>query len=77
MELIETVGRPPRVRLAQLPTPLEHAERLSELWGGPRIWIKRDDLLAEIRKRVAAVGERVRPHAQKLLRYEPATTTTD
>lgn len=34
----------PRVRLAQLPTPLEEASRLSEFLGGPRIFFKRDDL---------------------------------
>jgi D-cysteine desulfhydrase len=33
-----------RVPLARLPTPLEPAPLLSEAWGGPRIWIKRDDL---------------------------------
>jgi len=33
-----------RFPLAQLPTPLEFAERLTEAWGGPQIWIKRDDL---------------------------------
>ena len=30
--------------LALLPTPLESAPRLSEAWGGPNIWFKRDDL---------------------------------
>lgn len=35
---------PPRIDLARTPTPLEHAPRLSEVWGGPQIWIKRDDL---------------------------------
>lgn len=34
----------PRVRLAQLPTPLEPAKRLSAHLGGPPIWIKREDL---------------------------------
>jgi len=34
----------PRISLAHLPTPLEKAERLTEAWGGPSIWIKRDDL---------------------------------
>ncbi len=34
----------PRVRLAQLPTPLEEAPRLTEYLDGPRLWIKRDDL---------------------------------
>lgn len=33
----------PRVSLAHLPTPLEHAPRLSEHLGGPQIYIKRDD----------------------------------
>ena len=33
----------PRIRLGHLPTPLEPADNLSELLGGPRIWIKRDD----------------------------------
>ncbi len=36
--------RLPRVRLAHLPTPLEEAPRLADYLGGPRIWIKRDDL---------------------------------
>lgn len=35
---------PARRRLALLPTPLEAVDRLSEEWGGPRIWVKRDDL---------------------------------
>ena len=33
-----------RVTLAQLPTPLEAAPRLSQALGGPPIWIKREDL---------------------------------
>ncbi len=35
---------PRRIPLAMTPTPLEYAERLSVAWGGPGIWIKRDDL---------------------------------
>ena len=35
---------PPRIKLGRSPTPLEYAERLSVAWGGPHIWIKRDDL---------------------------------
>src|SRR5690554_6081907 len=34
----------PRVRLATLPTPLQEASRLSEVLGGPRIYLKRDDM---------------------------------
>ncbi|MDQ7820679.1 MAG: D-cysteine desulfhydrase family protein [Armatimonadota bacterium] len=43
MESVD-LHRLPRVRLAHLPTPLEEAPRLSAYLGGPRIWIKRDDL---------------------------------
>lgn len=35
---------PPRIRLARLPTPIEPLDRLSARWGGPRIFVKRDDL---------------------------------
>jgi 1-aminocyclopropane-1-carboxylate deaminase/D-cysteine desulfhydrase-like pyridoxal-dependent ACC family enzyme len=34
----------PRVPLALLPTPLMEAPRLAAAIGGPRLWIKRDDL---------------------------------
>ncbi|MDW7679727.1 MAG: D-cysteine desulfhydrase family protein, partial [bacterium] len=34
---------PPRVRLANLPTPIEPATRISREWGA-NIFIKRDDL---------------------------------
>jgi L-cysteate sulfo-lyase len=37
------LARFPRVRLAHLPTPLEHLPNLSRALGGPDIWIKRDD----------------------------------
>jgi L-cysteate sulfo-lyase len=33
----------PRLSFAHLPTPLEPMKRLTELLGGPRLWIKRDD----------------------------------
>jgi len=38
------IGRMPRTHLAGLPTPLEYAPRLTQVLGGPRIWLKRDDL---------------------------------
>ena len=50
--LVDTL---PRLRLAQLPTPLEEARRLSESLGGPRIFLKRDDLTG-----VALGGNKVR-----------------
>lgn len=34
----------PRIALAQLPTPLTELTRLSQFLGGPRIFMKRDDL---------------------------------
>jgi 1-aminocyclopropane-1-carboxylate deaminase/D-cysteine desulfhydrase-like pyridoxal-dependent ACC family enzyme len=34
----------PRLRFANLPTPVEPMQRLSAALGGPRLWIKRDDL---------------------------------
>lgn len=37
------LARFPRVRLAHLPTPLEHLPNLTRLLNGPEIWIKRDD----------------------------------
>ncbi|MDA7852427.1 D-cysteine desulfhydrase family protein [Porticoccaceae bacterium] len=38
------IDYPERLNLAQTPTPFYLLERLSEQLGGPRIWIKRDDL---------------------------------
>lgn len=35
---------PPRISLAQLPTPLQPLERLTKELGGPRLYVKRDDL---------------------------------
>ncbi len=43
-ELREKIGSFPRVRLAVLPTPLHEVPRFSAAIGGPRIFIKRDDL---------------------------------
>lgn len=34
----------PRLSLAQLPTPLQPLNRLHDKIGGPKIWVKRDDL---------------------------------
>ncbi len=39
-----TPQTPPRVTLARLPTPLEPLDNLHRAIGGPRIWVKRDDL---------------------------------
>lgn len=45
----------PRLRLANLPTPLEMLPRLSGALGGPTVWMKRDDLTG-----VALGGNKVR-----------------
>ena len=38
------INYPEKLNLAQTPTPLYPLQRLSDQLGGPRIWIKRDDL---------------------------------
>ncbi len=38
------LGHIPRIKLTDLPTPLEEMPRLSEALGGPRLLVKRDDL---------------------------------
>jgi D-cysteine desulfhydrase/L-cysteate sulfo-lyase len=38
------IAKLPRVRFASLPTPMEEARQLSRRLGGPRIFVKRDDL---------------------------------
>jgi 1-aminocyclopropane-1-carboxylate deaminase/D-cysteine desulfhydrase-like pyridoxal-dependent ACC family enzyme len=40
----ERIARIPRVKLALTPTPIEEAPNLTRALGGPRIFIKRDDL---------------------------------
>ncbi len=39
---------PPRLALASTPTPLQLLTRLSAELGGPRIWVKRDDLTGSV-----------------------------
>lgn len=46
---------PERLALARLPTPLEPLDRISAELGGPRIWVKRDDLTG-----CAVTGNKVR-----------------
>ena len=43
-EIQKAIDRCPRVRLLHLPTPLQPLDRLRQVVGGPRIWVKRDDL---------------------------------
>lgn len=54
--MLNKLAWPPRVSLAQRPTPLQHLERASREWGnGKRLWIKRDDLTGS-----ALTGNKVR-----------------
>lgn len=39
-----TTYRPAKTSLANLPTALQPLNRVSQILGGPRIWLKRDDL---------------------------------
>ena len=54
---------PGRVSLAVLPTPLRSLDRISEQLGGPRIWLKQDDLSGcllsgnKVRKLEYVIGE--------------------
>jgi len=43
MKLEAKIEGLPRIRLANLPTPLQEMPRLSKALGGPKIWVKRDD----------------------------------
>jgi D-cysteine desulfhydrase family pyridoxal phosphate-dependent enzyme len=43
-ELVARLAALPRLPLAHLPTPLDFCPRLTQALGGPRIYIKRDDL---------------------------------
>ena len=46
MEIKKLIAEHERLHLTPLPTPLEFAPNLTALLGGPRIYIKRDDLTA-------------------------------
>jgi L-cysteate sulfo-lyase len=62
-----------RVRLAQLPSPLEPLERLTAELGGPRVWCKRDDLTGlggggnKLRKLEYVMGDAVRARPDVVL----------
>jgi len=66
------VKAPPRVHLARLPTPFEPLDRLSDRWGGPRIFVKRDDLTGsllsgnKIRKLEFSLGEAMAMGARRV-----------
>ena len=63
----------PRLSFAQLPTPIQELPRLSKLLGGPRIYVKRDDLTGlggggnKVRKLEFLVAEAVSHGADTLI----------
>jgi len=67
------LSRFPRVRLAHLPTPLEHLPRLSDYLGGPQIYVKRDDCTGlatggnKTRKLEYSMGEAVEQAADTII----------
>lgn len=67
----DPISFPPRLTLARLPTPLEPLDRLRERIGGPRIWIKRDDLTE-----CAVTGNKVRKLEFTLARARAAGCDT-
>lgn len=64
---------PERYALAHTPTPIEKLERLTQLFGGPEIYIKRDDLTGigktgnKVRKLEFLIAEALREGAQLLI----------
>ncbi len=68
-----SVAFPARIRLAQLPTPLQPLDRLSAEIGGPRLWVKRDDLTGsalsgnKVRKLEFSVGEALQQKCDTLI----------
>lgn len=50
-----TYSYPPRVRLANLPTPVRHLARLGQSFGNPELYVKRDDLTG-----IGLTGNKVR-----------------
>ncbi len=64
---------PQRVALGRLDTPIEPLDRLSERWGGPRIFVKRDDLTGmalsgnKVRKLEFCLGEALALGARRVL----------
>jgi D-cysteine desulfhydrase len=43
-----SITYPPRIPIAQLPTPIQFLERLTKELGGPRLYAKRDDLTGSV-----------------------------
>lgn len=72
-ELKARIAALPRISLSDLPTPLEELKRFSEVVGGPRVFMKRDDLTTlalggnKTRKIEFALGEAQREGADTVV----------
>ena len=70
---MDTSFIPKKITLANLPTPIQKLERLSRSWGGPEIFVKRDDFTGseysgnKIRKLEFSVAEAKRQGADFLI----------
>ncbi len=68
-----SIEAPPRVDLARLPTPIQPLDRLRAEIGGPRIWLKRDDLTEgpaggnKLRKLEFAIGQALAENADVVI----------
>ncbi|MEZ5657558.1 MAG: pyridoxal-phosphate dependent enzyme [Burkholderiaceae bacterium] len=64
-----------RVPLCHAPTPLEPMNRLSDLLGGPRLWVKRDDCTGlagggnKTRKLEFLIGEALEQGADRVITH--------
>lgn len=63
----------PSIKLAQTPTPIQYLEKWSRKLGGPKIWIKRDDLTGigltgnKVRKLEVIVADALKQGADTLI----------
>jgi L-cysteate sulfo-lyase len=70
-----TLNEIPRVSLSFLPTPLEHLPALTKHLGGPRIWMKRDDMTGlatggnKARKLEFLMADAIRNNADTVLTF--------
>ena len=68
-----TIAIPDKISLALLPTPLQLLNRTSRLLGGPRIWVKRDDLTGstlsgnKVRKLEFVIAQAIKENANVLV----------
>ncbi len=71
-ELFTEVNKRPRVKLAQLPTPIHRLENFGKQLNSPELWIKRDDLTGlegggnKTRKLEFLVGDAIKSGADML-----------